>query len=412
MNYDTAFLVVDDMEGMRRILTSILRQIGMKNIATAVNGSNAWRIMQIQQVDVVISDWNMPVMTGLELLKKIRASVRFANLPVLMMTSEAERYQVQAAIEAGVSEYMIKPFNVSSFETKLKKIIDHGYQIQQPTQPNLASALPIPAILLPNGKGGNDRGNTDIASLVDGIMGDKSKLKSTAGQGREQPTLLVVDDIPDSLDILVALLSDDYTVRAANSGERALKVLGSGSLPDLILLDVMMPDMDGFEVCRHIKANPFTADIPVIFLSTMSESVDVTKGFEAGAVDFITKPAGPPILRARIDTHLKLEASPANSTIEIELIPHQAVIDTAKGGRIDVRISNGGVVPSNMRENFFDKFTTSGKPDGTGIGTFSARLIARTQRGDITMQTSDTNLSTTATVSLPAAPAPPQPQQP
>ena len=114
----------------------------------------------------------------------------------------------------------------------------------------------------------------------------------------------MVDDVPDNLDVLVELLSDSYQVRAANSGERALKILDSGKIPDLILLDVMMPDMDGFEVCKRIKANPASADVPVIFLTAMSETTDVTKGFALGAVDFVTKPADPPILRARIATHL------------------------------------------------------------------------------------------------------------
>ena len=124
MNYDMVFLVVDDMEGMRRILTNSLNQIGVKTVITAVNGAEAWRIIQAQPVDVVISDWNMPVMTGLDLLKKIRESTQHANLPVLMMTAETERHQVQIAIEAGVSGYMVKPFNVGALESKIKRVIE------------------------------------------------------------------------------------------------------------------------------------------------------------------------------------------------------------------------------------------------------------------------------------------------
>lgn len=312
MDYSTIFLVVDDMEGMRRILTNSLHQMGMQNIVTAAHGAEAWRLIQAQPVDVVISDWNMPVMSGLDLLKKIRANPKHANLPVLMMTAETERHQVQVAIEAGVSEYMIKPFNVGALEAKLKKVID------QPHPKTLRSLGHVPAILKRKGMSSRHKSIPNELALAANAAPDAELSK---------PTLLVVDDVPDNLDVLVELLSNNYQVRAANSGERALKILDSGKIPDLILLDVMMPEMDGFEVCRRIKANPASADIPVIFLTAMSESTDVAKGFALGAVDFVTKPADPPILRARIDTHLKLrQAFTELKRNRIELIEQNAVL--------------------------------------------------------------------------------------
>lgn len=542
MNYDMVFLVVDDMEGMRRILTNSLNQIGIKNVLTAVNGAEAWRMIQSQPVDVVVSDWNMPVMSGLELLKKIRENAPYANLPILMMTAETERHQVQIAIDAGVSGYMVKPFNVGALEAKIRKVIE------QPRPKALAGLGYAPAILK-SSRAGNGPQNAQRVTLP---ATDASPLDSA-----NKPTLLVVDDVPDNLDVMVELLNGDYQVKVASSGERALKILDQGKIPDLILLDVMMPDMDGFEVCRQIKANPATADIPVIFLTAMSEAPDVTRGFALGAVDFVTKPADPPILKARIATHLKLrrsfaelkrnrialieqnavlednlrlreeveriarhdlknpiagiisfsanlledprlaeehkeiikyveqsaysvmnmvnlsldlykmeqgnyefnpspvdlvqllnrivkelaselfsreinvqlshkgaaieattrprvlgdellcysmfsnllknamEAASAQTTIQVDLQPVEE--------RVTIDITNDGVVPEDIRDSFFDKFTTSGKPGGTGLGTFSARLIARTQRGDIAMATSDTHKTTTISVSLPYA---------
>lgn len=539
MNNKLVFLVVDDMEGMRRILTNSLTQMGVKHIVTAVNGAEAWRVIQAQPIDVVISDWNMPVTSGLELLKRIRASAPYANLPVLMMTAETERHQVQLAIEAGVSEYMVKPFNVAALELKISKVIEH------PRPQALAANRTVPAVLRPKGAASAMKVVRHEAALGD------------AAEASGKPTLLVVDDVADNLDVLVELLSDDYQVRAANSGERALKILDSGKIPDLILLDVMMPDMDGFEVCRRVKANPATADIPVIFLTAMSETTDVTQGFAIGAVDFVTKPADPPILKARIDTHLKLRRSFAElkrnrvalieqnavlqdnlrlrddveriaqhdvkspvagiisfsasllsdnqlaqqhkeivqyieqaaysvlnmvnlsldlykmeqgtygfhpSVVELaqllqriareaasELASRQLSVQFLAQGmavpepgsvhvlgdallsysmfsnlfknameaagantviRIDlqhneeqvtVRMTNDGVVPPDIRESFFDKFSTSGKQGGTGLGTFSARLIAQTQGGSVAMETSDTEGSTTLRVSLPYA---------
>ncbi len=123
----------------------------------------------------------------------------------------------------------------------------------------------------------------------------------------EKPTILVVDDTPDNLTLMTGLLKDKYRVKIANNGERALKVAMTGTPPDLILLDIMMPVMDGYEACRHLKESPETRDVPVIFLTAKAEVEDEMKGFELGAVDYITKPISPPIVLARVHTHLQLK---------------------------------------------------------------------------------------------------------
>jgi len=122
-----------------------------------------------------------------------------------------------------------------------------------------------------------------------------------------KPVILVVDDAPDNLTLMSALLKDQYKVKIANSGERCLKVAHADARPDLILLDVMMPEMDGYETCRQLKADAKTRDIPIIFLTAKSEVDDETKGLELGAVDYITKPISPPIVLARIKTHLGMK---------------------------------------------------------------------------------------------------------
>ncbi|HIJ61671.1 MAG TPA: response regulator [Rhodospirillaceae bacterium] len=124
-----------------------------------------------------------------------------------------------------------------------------------------------------------------------------------------QPVILVIDDTPDNLKLMAGLLKDDYRVKIANSGEKGLAIATGSPPPDLILLDVMMPGMDGYEVCRRLKANPETEEIPVIFLTAMTSPEDETRGFAAGAVDYIHKPLSPPIVLARIKTHLKLRAT-------------------------------------------------------------------------------------------------------
>ncbi len=118
--------------------------------------------------------------------------------------------------------------------------------------------------------------------------------------------ILVVDDEPLNINILVELLKDKYKMMAAKNGKQALKAARSANKPDLILLDIMMPDMDGYEVCSILKEDSMTKDIPIMFVSAMNEDSDETKGFELGAVDYITKPISPTILQARVHTHLSL----------------------------------------------------------------------------------------------------------
>jgi len=120
-------------------------------------------------------------------------------------------------------------------------------------------------------------------------------------------TVLVIDDTADNLTLVSALLGGTYTVRLANNGERAL-AMATSDPPNLILLDIMMPGMDGYEVCRRLKADPRTRDIPVIFLTAKVETVDEEQGFALGAVDYITKPISPPIVLARVKTHIALKA--------------------------------------------------------------------------------------------------------
>ncbi len=122
-----------------------------------------------------------------------------------------------------------------------------------------------------------------------------------------KPRVLVVDDDPTSIDLLAVLLGDNYKLIVAKSGEQALKRARAETPPDIILLDILMPVMDGIEVCRQLKADSATADIPVIFVTALNKVEDETKGFEIGGVDFITKPFSPPVVKARIRTHLKLK---------------------------------------------------------------------------------------------------------
>ncbi|GGA80292.1 two-component system response regulator [Neiella marina] len=119
-------------------------------------------------------------------------------------------------------------------------------------------------------------------------------------------TVLVVDDTPENLDVIAGILKKNYKIRVATNGMKALKLADNASPPDIILLDIMMPEMDGYEVCQELKKNPRTARIPVIFVTAKGDVADETRGFELGAVDYITKPVSPPLVQARVKTHLAL----------------------------------------------------------------------------------------------------------
>src|SRR5476651_2748512 len=124
---------------------------------------------------------------------------------------------------------------------------------------------------------------------------------------QNKPTILVVDDTPDNIDLLCAVLEQDYRTKIAVNGERALKIANGDAKPDLILLDIMMPGMSGYDVCKELKANPATRDFPVIFVTAMSETVDEQLGLGLGAADYITKPISAPIVLARIKTQLSMK---------------------------------------------------------------------------------------------------------
>jgi len=138
-------------------------------------------------------------------------------------------------------------------------------------------------------------------------------------QPNTRPLILAVDDEASNLQLLRQILQDHYRLLFAKDGARALELVRSES-PDLILLDVMMPGMSGYEVCAALKANPATASVPVIFVTALTETADEVEGFEAGAVDYITKPVSPPVVRARVRTHLSLVSMEELRASRLEIV--------------------------------------------------------------------------------------------
>ncbi|MFT7245387.1 MAG: sigma-B regulation protein RsbU (phosphoserine phosphatase) [Candidatus Azotimanducaceae bacterium] len=184
-----------------------------------------------------------------------------------------------------------------------------------------------------------------------------------------KPVILAVDDTPENLDVVKGILVGEYTVKVAVHGKVALKIAESQS-PDLILLDIMMPEIDGYEVCRQLKANPATRDIPVIFLTAKGETADEAEGFNLGAADYILKPVNPPLLKARVKTHLALKQNMN------ELQAAYAVINEQKQ-RMQQELNVGRDIQMSMVPDTFPAF-----PDRDEFDIHALLLPAREIGGD------------------------------
>lgn len=517
LSKQTVFMVVDDFESMRKVTEAQLRSLGVDQVITANNGAEALRILGTRHVDVVLSDWNMPVMSGLSLLKAIRADAKLHALPFLMITAEAARERVAEAISCGISDLIVKPYTARHLAMRIEKALAW--------KPRKSTAIDTPQ---------------DAAAIA----------RQNATRARSEvrpPAILVVDDTPDNLQVLTHLFAKDYLVRVATNGERALEMCCSDDPPDLVLLDIMMPGMDGFEVARRMREHPNAETIPVIFVTAMAGDDARLQGLELGAVDFITKPIDPNILKPRVRNFMryvalrkqaqadyddmletarlredveqitrhdlkaplagviglvqtliedsttgrdelierlrmveetalqvmnminlsselfkietgrfKLDAKPVpvcdilrriaeistaafsekhvTVSVDANLLEKTADAPQAMGDAmlcyslfhnlvknaceaapknsqvsitlcdqtpLRIKIKNQGAVPAEIRQNFFDKFVSKDKNGGTGLGTYSAKLLIEAQAGQIELDVSDEADTTEISVVLP-----------
>ncbi|WP_026970266.1 hybrid sensor histidine kinase/response regulator [Aliagarivorans marinus] len=263
-------LVVDDMQAIRKITSEQLRRFGFSQVLQAENGRQALKALTHQSVDIILADWNMPIMTGIELLEEVKKHAQLSHIPFILITAESERQRVQQAIQSGVSDLIIKPFNSQILQNRVQAAISGQVR-------NRAMAQSRP------GAENTNSGN------------------SSAGK---RNTVLVVDDSPDNLALLSELLKPSYRVQLAKDGPRALGLCQSDTPPDLILLDVMMPVMDGFEVLKRLRSDPRSQMIPVIFVSALSEVKYQSRGLDGGAIDYITKPINAELLKLRVKNQL------------------------------------------------------------------------------------------------------------
>nr|WP_246283148.1 hybrid sensor histidine kinase/response regulator [Marinifaba aquimaris] len=144
--------------------------------------------------------------------------------------------------------------------------------------------------------------------------------EEAAVQGPKEYNILVVDDEPNNITVISELLKSKYTIQASKSGKKAIDICRSKKQPDFILLDIMMPEMDGLEVCQTLKNDPSTEHIPIVFVSALTQTEDVVKGLKLGAVDYVTKPIVPEIFLARMDIHISQLNQRKNMTSQIDTL--------------------------------------------------------------------------------------------
>lgn len=279
----TVFLVVSNFDPVSQITSGQLRSMGANNVLTANNGAKALHVLQNQRVDIVLSDWNIPDMSGLDLLKAVRADEKLSRLPFILMIYEAERQRIQEAIANGVSDLLVNPYTTTHLITRVEKALTFKSRSNPPVRAAQTIAYQVEAAPV----------------MIDVEPASPSVRKP----GR--PTILIVDDMADNLLLLSDLFKDEYRVRVAHTGEKALAICQSNTPPDLVLLDIMMPGMDGFEVARCMRDRPSSETIPVIFVTAMTGYGTRRKGLELGAVDFVTKPIDPYVLKPRVRNFMR-----------------------------------------------------------------------------------------------------------
>ena len=272
---DQQVLVVEDNPINQRVVREQLEQMGL-SVQIADNGQEGVDAVAAGGIDLVLMDIQMPVMDGYEAARLIRQHQ--PDLPIIALTAAALFEDRQKALAAGMNDHLGKPFTGQQLFDQLKPWLETR-ELRQPSQ-----AVPTEA-----------------------VKSKTSSVQTSLPRLNQQPSLLIVDDQPANIKVLANQLKEDYRIQVANSGLRALKIARSDTPPDLILLDIMMPDMDGYEVCRELKQDPQTSNLPIIFLSALSETDDEEKGLNLGAVDYITKPFHPAVVRSRIRNHMDLK---------------------------------------------------------------------------------------------------------
>ena len=359
-------LLAEDNIINQEVAQSILHKLGYK-ADVVFNGLEAVKALSLTNYDLVLMDCQMPEMDGFEataIIRDIKSAVLNHAVPIIALTANAMSKDREDCLKAGMSDYLPKPVKKAELAEVFAKwlpfpemLSENGHDepllsegIGLAGSAVIAGASDITAITrvlirlieyinirdarvewyLDDNKrtvaGLPDKELKQLNTLLknfDYAAAHKAIQSLSARNGIDltpdsrveelsptvkvpvMGTVLVIDDTPHNVSLLSAALKDDYTVKVATSGKEGIEICNTMPV-DIVLLDVMMPEMDGFEACRQLKKNPLTKDIPVIFVTAMGDIDDESMGFACGAVDYITKPIRAAVVKSRVKTHLAL----------------------------------------------------------------------------------------------------------
>lgn len=354
-------LFVEDDFAIREMMPEILAYEGIQ-VDLAANGAEAITMIGKNHYSMVLMDCQMPVMNGFEASRIIRADPRFADLPLIAMTGNVMDEDRKRCLASGFNDHICKPIDWDQFFPTLARWVKPAELYPVSAIPALQSrdaesdpagshpestSVATPSgdvsayrqlmteldVLLANDSFINDELLTQLKMLFPDDRQTECKIlaeyiidtdyprakvalnaiidlphqRVETSDHDQRPTILIVDDTRVNLEVLTLLLNQDYQVKVAGNGQRALDIAQSDPCPDLILLDVRMPVMDGYEVCRRLQENPLTCDIPVIFVTAAFDQESETYGLQLGALDYISKPISPAITLMRVQNQLLIK---------------------------------------------------------------------------------------------------------
>ena len=263
-------LIVEDNPLTIQTLIEYLKKLGFTT-SVARSGEEAFRQIGMAKPDLILLDIMLPGIDGFETCLRLKGNVSTMDIPVIFITALAETADKVRAFEVGGADYITKPFDFKEVAARVNMRL---------TIQRLQRRLQVKSAVIASEK----RELTDVAKA----------------------TILIVEDNPMTLQVMLNYLKGlGFNTVGVPNGEEAIQYVAQ-SQPDLILLDVMLPGMDGFETCRWLKQNPTTREIPVIFMTALSDLNDKVKAFEAGGADYIVKPHQYAEVVARVKTHLTL----------------------------------------------------------------------------------------------------------
>lgn len=274
-------LIADTSETMHPLYASLHDVHDVRYVTT---GGKLVECANSQQFNLILLTTALPDLSGLDVCTILKENPHTNHIPIIMLADKNDTEAIKKAYELGAIDHLVKPFSFIELNSKVT------------TQLALERAQH-------ELKGAQQR-ELNLFRRIQSFVESADQAEDEQRQ-QNRNTLLIVDDYIKNVHILKDLLHKDHDVLIATSGAKALSI-ATKARPDLIILDVMLPDINGYEVLKMLKNQPETAEIPVIFMTALDEAEDEARGLEFGAVDYITKPYNPHVVRARVRTHLEL----------------------------------------------------------------------------------------------------------